>query len=200
MQAKSVPTRTAETRRIPLTSTFALALVSLQFAAIRFATDGWMVRISLPATIVAAPLVLWPYRHRLGTWVILVGLAANLAVILANGGLMPIERRTVERAIGVEDASRYVANQWIPGSKDVLVEDGRGRAAVLGDSIIVRLGSGGFAASPGDIVIWFGAALLGAEAAVAWRRGKRVSSGIAPHVAVGELHPHRAEGGAPSLS
>ena len=191
-------------RRLLLTTTLALALVSVQFAAVRFATDAWMVRLALPVTILAAPLVLWPYRHRFGTWVILVGLAANLAAILANGGLMPIERGTVERAIGFERASRYVANEWVRGSKDVLVEDGRGRATALGDSILVRIGSGGFAASPGDIVIWIGVAILGAEAAVAWQRGRRSGSGVAPHVAAGELapagDPRRAEGGAPSLS
>lgn len=186
--------------RLLLTTTLALALVSVQFATIRFAQDEWMVRLALPATMLAAPIVLWPYRHRAGTWVVFVGLAANLAVVLANGGLMPIERGTVERAIGIERASHYVANEWVRGSKDVLVEDGQGRAAALGDSIIVRFGSRGFAASPGDVVIWCGVAILGAEAAWAWRRGKRVSSGVAPLVAVGELHPHRAEGGAPSLS
>lgn len=185
--------------RLLVTSTLALALASVQFLAIRHAPEAWMVRAALPATMLAAPVVLWPYRHRVGTWVIFVGVAANLAVMLANGGLMPIERSTVESAIGVERASRYVANEWIRGSKDVLVEDGAGRATALGDSIIVRFGGRGFAASPGDIVIWAGVAMLGAEAAFAWRRGKRASSGVAPHVAVGELHPHRAEGGAPSL-
>lgn len=187
-------------RRILLTTTLALALMSAQFAAIHLATEAWVVRIALPASMAAAALILWPYRYRMGVWVVFVGLAANLAVVLANGGLMPIERGTVERAVGIERSSRYVTNEWIRGSKDVLVEDGSGRATVLGDGIIVRIGGGGFAASPGDIVIWTGVVILAVEVALAWRRGRRAGSGVAPHVAVGELHPHRAEGGAPSLS
>lgn len=185
--------------RLILSTTFVTALVCVQFAAIRFASEDWIVRGALPATIGLAPLALWPYRNRLGTWVMLVGLAANLAVILANGGLMPIERRTVEDAIGVERASHYVTGDWIPGSKDVLVEDGHGRAVALGDSIIVRTAWGGFAASPGDIVVWAGVALLAAEAAWAWQRQKRVSRAGSTDAADG-VPPQYAEGGAPSLS
>ena len=185
--------------RLVFSTTFALALVAVQFAALRFAQDAWIVRIALPATIALAPMALWPYRARFGTWVIFVGLAANLSAILANGGLMPIERGTVERAIGGERASRYVTGNWIEGSKDVLVEDGSGRAAALGDSIIVGIGGRGFAASPGDIVIWCGLAILGGEAAVSRQRGRRVRPGVAPPVAAGELHPQHAEGGAPGV-
>jgi hypothetical protein len=149
----------------------AVLLLLLQFVVVRLASSDVPVRIVLPATIAAIPLVLWPYRGYLGVWVAFVGIAANLAVILANGGLMPIERSTVAEAVGWERAAGYEAGAWIAGTKDVLVADGGGRAAVLGDSIIVRVGSGGMAASPGDLVVWFGLVLVAAE--VAWRRLKR---------------------------
>jgi hypothetical protein len=148
------------------------------------------VRIALPATIALAPAALWPLRGHVGVWVMFVGFAANLAAILANGGLMPIERSTVVDAIGAERAAAYAPGAWIAGSKDVLVEDGDGRATALGDSIIVRLGGSGFAASPGDVVVWSGLALLVAEASWGWQRRSRAARADA------SSHPHRAEGSA----
>jgi hypothetical protein len=146
----------------------------IQFSVIRFAPSAVWVRVAVPATIALVPLALWPYRVRAGTWVIFVGLAANLAVILANGGLMPIERPSVAAAIGAQRADAYRLGAWIPGSKDVLVAQGGGRAVALGDSLVVRTGGGrGIVASPGDAVILFGAMLLAAEASFGWQRSHR---------------------------
>jgi hypothetical protein len=152
---------------------FALALMALQFAVIRTATSDVPVRIVLPLTIALAPLALWPLRRYGGVWVMFVGFGANLAAILANGGLMPIEQSTVIAAIGEQEAANYELGAWIEGSKDVLVGPGDGRLVALGDGIIVRLGSGGIAASPGDFVIWIGVLVLAAEAAIAWNRAAR---------------------------
>lgn len=151
----------------------ALALVAIQTAVIRWSGSEAAVRVTLPATIALVPVALWPHRQRLGVWVIFVGVATNLSVIVANGGLMPIERRTVIEAIGVERAAAYPTGAWIEGSKDIVVADGGGRAAVLGDSIIIRGGGGGIAASPGDIIVWAGLVVLGAEASIAFQRRSR---------------------------
>jgi len=152
----------------------AIALVAVQFSVIRFAPSATWVRLAVPATIALVPVALWPYRGRIGTWVMFVGLAANLAAILANGGLMPIERSSVAAAIGAERASRYAPGEWIPGSKDVLVEQGEGRIVALGDSLVVRAGSGrGIVASPGDVVVLAGVMLLAAEASLDWQRSRR---------------------------
>ena len=177
----------------------ALALVAAQFGAIRFAPSALAVRIALPATIAAVPLALWPLRNRLGTWLMFVGLAANLAVILANGGLMPIERGTIAAAAGEERAARYRPGEWISGSKDVLVGPGSGHAVALGDSIVVHVGGGGFVASPGDIIVWAGLVLLAGEASLAWQRrasrGHGAGAGLAQRA--GE---ERAEGSATTSS
>jgi hypothetical protein len=173
-------------------ASLALALVTLQFAAISVSPWSLPVRVALPATIALVPVALWPLRRYAGVWVMFVGLAANLAVILANGGLMPIERATVIEAVGVERASAYVPGDWIAGSKDVLVPDRGGRGTALGDGIIVRLGPGGFAASPGDIVVWCGLALLVAEGSWGWQQSR--SRG---RDRVGTL-AHTAEGSAPT--
>jgi uncharacterized protein DUF5317 len=159
-------------QRAALNATFALMLVVVQVTALRLVPWEPAVRVILPATIAAVPVALWTYRRWAGTWVIFVGLAANLAVILANGGLMPIERATVVEAIGEEQAARYAPGDWITGSKDVLVSGGR--LTPLGDGIVVHVGPGGFVASPGDIVVWSGLLVLAAEASIAWQRSQRL--------------------------
>jgi hypothetical protein len=179
--------------RFACSASLSLALMALQFAAISASPWGPLVRVVLPATIALVPVALWPLRRYVGVSVMFIGLAANLAVILANGGLMPIERSTVVEAAGAERAASYVPGSWIEGSKDVLVADGAGRATSLGDSIIVRVGGGGFAASPGDIVVWCGLALLVAEASWGWQRARR-----APGRRETAPAAHAAEGSAPT--
>jgi len=175
---------------------FALALVLCQYGVIHWAPSEIAVRIVLPGTIALVPVALWPYRHRAGVWMMFVGLAANLAAILANGGLMPIERTTVAAAAGEARAARYASGEWMHGSKDVLLAPGSGRLIALGDSIVIRGGGGGLVASPGDLVVWAGLAVLAGEASLAWQRRSRREAGSAlaepPGAPVGE----RAEGGA----
>jgi hypothetical protein len=151
----------------------ALGLVMLQFGAVRFSPWALAVRMIVPATIAATPLALWPYRARLGVWVMFVGFIANLCVIVANGGLMPFERSTLVKAVGYENADTFATGAWIRGSKDILVEDGGGRLPTLGDIIVVPIGQNGFVASPGDIVIWSGLLILAAEASIVWQRTQR---------------------------
>jgi hypothetical protein len=164
---------TLNTNRLALSASLAVGLLAAQFLAIEFATSDVVLRIVLPATIGLAPLALWAHRRLVGVWVIFVGLAANLAAILANGGLMPIEQSTVIEAVGIERASAYEPGEWIPGSKDVLLEPGEGRLVPLGDSIIVRARGSGIAASPGDFVVWAGLLVLAGEASIAWQRRPR---------------------------
>jgi hypothetical protein len=154
--------------------------MAVQLAAIQLSPSDMVLRIVLPATIGLAPLALWAHRRLLGVWVIFVGLAANLAAILANGGLMPIEQSTVVEAVGAERAAIYQPGAWIPGSKDVLLRPGEGRLVALGDSIIIRAGGRGMAASPGDFVVWAGLLVLAGEASLAWQRRQRPERATAP--------------------
>jgi hypothetical protein len=159
--------------RVLWSATFAVALLVIQLAAIRLSPSALAVRVILPVTVALVPVALWPHRGRIGVWVIFVGLAANLSPILANGGLMPITSHTVTEAVGAERAAEYEVGTWIRGSKDVLVREGEGRLLPLGDSIIIRIGASGMAASPGDIVVWTGVLVLAAEASIAWQRRQR---------------------------
>lgn len=179
-----------------LSAGLAIALLAAQFATLAVAPWELAARIVLPLTIGLVPLALWFYRNRLGVWVIFVGLAANLTAILANGGLMPIERDVVANAVGAERAAAYESGAWLHGSKDVLVADGGGRLLPLGDSIIIDVGDRGVVVSPGDIVVWTGLLILAAEASVTWqRRARTQTSARAKRAAVND-GAQAAEGGA----
>ncbi len=187
--------REAQTNsRLAYSSAGALALAFTQFSVIRFSPFELAVRIVVPATIAAVPLALWPFRGRAGTWVIFVGLAANLAVILANGGLMPIQHSTLVEAVGETSAAQYETGHWVRGSKDMLVGAHSGRLVALGDGIIIRLGSAGIVASPGDLVVWAGLAVLAGEASIAVQRGRRRASADPTRAELAA--PAGAEGGA----
>ena len=163
----------------------ALTLLALQFGTLRFASNDGIVRIVLPLTIALIPLSLWPYRQYVGVSVMFVGLMANLMAISANGGLMPIERDTVVQVLGPERASEHPVGEWLPGSKDVIVDDG-GRLVPLGDSIIVDGGRAGLVVSPGDLVIWAGLLIVAAEASLAWQRRTRSGTTAAREGAAAE--------------
>ena len=165
-----------QSNRVLFSASMAVVLLVVQAAAIQLSPSEAAVRVVLPATLCLVPVALWPHRARLGVWVILVGLFANFAPVLANGGLMPIERSTVIEAVGVERAAEYRTGAWIEGSKDVLVADGGGRLTALGDSIVIRFGDGGLAASPGDVVVFAGLLVLAAEFSVTWQRRRQPAS------------------------
>lgn len=167
------------TRAATMGALLALAALMTQMVALRFSGSEMLVRIVLPATIAVVPLALWPHRRFLGVWVLYVGLLANLLPIVANGGLMPIDRATVVEAIGEERAAGYETGEWVRGSKDVLVATGEGRLRALRDQIIIRVGNGGIVASPGDVVVGAGMLLLALEASLAWNRRHTTSE---PHL------------------
>ena len=74
--------------RLAVATSLALALLALQYIVVQASPAGLAVRIVLPATMALAPLALWPLRRHAGVWVIFVGLGANLAAVLANGGYL----------------------------------------------------------------------------------------------------------------
>ena len=81
------------------------------------------------------PLIgfLWINRRLPGLKLALVGTLLNLAVMLANGGFMPIAPETF--AATYATASAPVAGQRIPQSKDVALPADRAQLAGLGDTL-----------------------------------------------------------------
>lgn len=146
---------------------FAAAAVLLQFAVIRavapYDDSELIVRIALPASHAALFLLVVANRRFWGIRLVAVGLALNLAVMLANGGLMPVDPGTVA-TIDRHDLAKLEAGHYVPGTKNVLLERDDTRLAPLSDRILLRLPYPlTKAISLGDVIIYAGAALTFAE-------------------------------------
>ena len=96
----------------------------------------------LPALMVLSHLLLVPFLLRnfryVGMRLILLGLALNLTVMLANGGLMPVTAAGVN-AVGRHDPAELTTGAHIAGSKDALLDPADVRLPQLSDAIVLPL-------------------------------------------------------------
>lgn len=100
-------------------------------------------------------------RH-VGIAVIGAGLLLNFAAIIANGGLMAITPETILKTGSLPDDA--VVGEWLPGSKDVLLERGDVHLWFLTDRLTWDAVSPAFRAfSIGDAIIVVGLILVLAE-------------------------------------
>ncbi|MDP3185338.1 MAG: DUF5317 domain-containing protein, partial [Anaerolineales bacterium] len=82
--------------------------------------DAWAAAI-LIASQVLLLLFAWANRKLAGMWLLIAGLALNLAVIAANGGLMPISPQTATRLVPVAVVQAIQPGQRLGFSKDILL-------------------------------------------------------------------------------
>jgi hypothetical protein len=94
----------------------------------------------LPLLLPALHLLLLPFLLRnLSFWgirLVALGLCLNLAVMVANGGLMPVDESTVE-AVGRHQGADLEVGSHIPGTKNVLLERGDIRLRFLSDTLLL---------------------------------------------------------------
>ena len=90
--------------------------------------------------------------RRPGIAVLGLGIVLNFLPIAANGGLMPTTPETLLKTGDIPEAVE--PGDWIPGTKDVLLERGDVRLWFLSDRFVVDEISGAFRAfSIGDVVL-----------------------------------------------
>lgn len=97
---------------------------------------GRLVSYLLPG----AHLLLIPFLLRnssfWGIRLVLVGFALNVSVMVANGGLMPVDEGAVS-AVGRHDPDQLLVGSHIPGTKNVLLKRDDTHLVALSDSIVV---------------------------------------------------------------
>lgn len=133
-----------------------------QFLVIYFGNN----RVTVPDGLAALSIVLsqllllvfaWLNRRLAGMSILIAGLILNLAVIVANGGFMPINPNTAERVIGAEGMASFELGSRI-GYKDILLPATETRLGWLADRFLPPIWSPyQVAFSLGDIFIAFGA-------------------------------------------
>jgi len=79
-----------------------------------------------------------PQSLLLGIRLILLGLLLNLSVMVANGGLMPVDPRAVE-AVGRHELQDLQFGEPIPRSKNVFLHSDDIRLHALSDTIMMPL-------------------------------------------------------------
>jgi len=141
---------------------FVLQTLAVQVWGRIDATQG-----SLWVLIPVTHFALLPFLLRnfsfLGIRMVLVGFALNLAVMIANGGLMPVEEHAIA-ADGRRDVEDLQVGRAIPATKNVFVAADGSRLGALSDTIILPLPRPFTrAVSAGDLLIATGVLLAVGE-------------------------------------
>ncbi len=125
-----------------------------------YSLAGMLIVVSLIGFLV----FIWVNRRLPGMWVLFAGMALNLAVMLANGGWMPISPATASHLAGGGMISNSSLGERF-GQKDVLLLPEDTQLSYLSDRFVLPDWSlYRVAFSPGDILIAVGAFWLMAGA------------------------------------
>jgi hypothetical protein len=161
---------------VPLAA-FGLQAVLVHFPVIDGATAAWLGPIVLGLTYLALVVFLWINRSLPGVRLLLAGALLNFAVILANGGYMPVTVEALARSGHLDKQVERGGQVFVVGSKDVVLDEPQVRLGILGDifslPLLPPLGS---SYSAGDLLIALGAAQLDFFAMVGPRQGAGVRS------------------------
>jgi hypothetical protein len=77
--------------------------------------------VALVSSQIGLCLFVWINRHIPAFWILGLGLALNLMVILANGGLMPVSPETIMRLLPDLPAESWQIGERFGRSKDVVL-------------------------------------------------------------------------------
>lgn len=133
-----------------------------QFLAIylgntRVTIPDWLAALSIVTSQLILLVFAWLNRHLTGMSILIFGLVLNMAVMVVNGGFMPINPDTAERIVGPERIVSFEPGSRI-GYKDVLLPKSETRLEWLADRFLPPAGFPyQVAFSLGDVFIALGA-------------------------------------------
>ena len=123
----------------------------------RFTTPDWLAALCIVTSQFILFIFAWVNRHLPGMSILMIGLLLNMAVMVANGGFMPINPVTAERLVGAEKIESYQIGSRI-GHKDILLPVDDTQLEWLADRVLPPVGFPyQVAFSLGDVFIAFGA-------------------------------------------
>lgn len=124
---------------------------------LRVTIPDWLAALSIVTSQLILLIFAWLNRHLPGMPILIVGLTLNMAVMISNGGFMPINPNTVERLVGAERMASFELGSRI-GYKDVLLPTAETRLEWLSDRFLPPAWVPyQVAFSLGDVFIAFGA-------------------------------------------
>jgi hypothetical protein len=117
-----------------------LVSVAIQLFVIYFQLPAVLEPARGAAVLVAYCLLLpfvWWNRRRTGMWLLGIGLVANLLVIAANGGHMPVTYEALVAAGRENLASSAASGTLVRFSKDVVLTPAETRLWILSDIVVI---------------------------------------------------------------
>ena len=117
----------------------------------------WLAALSIVTSQLILFAFAWLNRHLAGMSILMFGLVLNMAVMVLNGGFMPINPDTAERIVGPERIASFELGSRI-GYKDILLSQKETRLEWLADRFLPPAGFPyQVAFSLGDVFIALGA-------------------------------------------
>ena len=117
----------------------------------------WLASACLVSSLVGLLAFIWLNRKQPGMWVLGLGLAMNLLVIAANGGLMPISPTTVAELYPSLPQEAGLVDNRLGWSKNIVLSAAGTHFAYLSDCILIPAWvPWRYAFSLGDILIAMG--------------------------------------------
>ena len=141
-------------------------MFALQFSVVLFPQGQGALFLALRPWVLAATYALLIAflilnRRLPGLRLILLGTLLNMAVILANGGFMPVSREALERSGHLDLIVVHGDQEFVLGSKDIVLPESQTRLQPLSDVVgIPETFPVSATFSVGDLVIMAGAARL----------------------------------------
>lgn len=142
---------------------FVPVALAVQFIALQGSYGGikfpdWIAPAGLVTSLLILSAFAWFNRKLPGFWLLGLGLALNLIVIVWNGGLMPVSTRTIHELTQDNPAASWEVGQRYADSKDMVLNEEDIRLRFLSDRFVLpdwvpyRI-----AFSLGDMIIGLGA-------------------------------------------
>lgn len=137
---------------------FSLQYLALSFGPLRGLVNQQMAAFTLVSSLLLLLIFAWQNRHSVAFYWLGAGLFLNLAVIVLNGGLMPISPQTLARVFSDVSASTVEIGSRVGISKNVALLAADTRLEWLADRFLLpdRLPIQA-AFSAGDVLIAIGA-------------------------------------------
>jgi hypothetical protein len=104
--------------------------------ATRDLVPDWLAPVALSASLIVFLIFIWANRLLPGMPVLFAGMALNLAVMLANGGWMPISPETASHLQGSWPIDAYHVGERF-GQKDILLLPQNTRLPLLADRFLL---------------------------------------------------------------
>ena len=129
-------------------------ILAFYLPATREAIPPWLARACLVSSQVGLLAFMWLNRKQKELWVVGGGLAANLIVIAANGGLMPITPASVAALYPGINLDEGMVGSRLGWSKNIVLQGAGTHLAFLSDCILLPgWVPWRFAFSLGDVLI-----------------------------------------------